>query len=124
MEIYVHRDPSGYLTSDMEHVAQLQEYLEGLATAKPLDDKAEVHLEITGTWGEIRELLSQPCFRDNWQHAEGATGVWKYDAEEHRVTCLLCGWWHRALTGQAAERLAGDHFDGSSPDIPKCRHVQ
>lgn len=62
MEVYVHRSPTGYVTSEMEHVAELQEYLEGLSAPKPFDDEAEVHLEITGKWGEIRELLAQPCF--------------------------------------------------------------
>ncbi|GAJ00231.1 unnamed protein product, partial [marine sediment metagenome] len=30
------------------------------------DEKEEVHVEITGPWGEIRGLLSQPCFKQIW----------------------------------------------------------
>ena len=68
MEVFVHRSPTGLVTSDVEHVAELGEHLEGIFAAKPLDDEAEVNLEITGTWAEIRALLSEPCFRDNWRH--------------------------------------------------------
>jgi len=66
MDIFVHRGPTGYETSDMEDVAELREQLDRVTTFAPLDDQAEVHLDIRGTWGEIRELLAQPCFKDIW----------------------------------------------------------
>lgn len=66
MDIFVHRNPTGCETFDLEGVAELEEQLKGMDTFSPLDDKAEVHLEITGTWGEIRELLSLPYFKDIW----------------------------------------------------------
>ena len=66
MDIFVHRNPTGCETFDLEDIAELEEQLKGMDTFKPLDDKSEIHVEITGTWGEIRELLSQPCFKDIW----------------------------------------------------------
>jgi len=64
MEIFVHRNPIGCETFDLEDIAELEEQLRGMDTFRSLDDEAEIHVEITGTWGEIRELLSQPCFKD------------------------------------------------------------
>lgn len=66
MEVFVNRSPTGYVTSELEDMAELQELLGGVATLRPLDDEAEVHVEITGKWGEIRDLLAQPCFKDVW----------------------------------------------------------
>lgn len=66
MDIFVHRNPTGCEIFDLEDVAELEEQLKGIDTFKPLDDKSEIHVEITGTWGEIRELLSLPYFKDKW----------------------------------------------------------
>lgn len=66
LDVFVHRDPSGFETFDMEDIKELEEQLKGLDTFKPLDDKEEVHVEITGPWSEIRELLSQPYFNRIW----------------------------------------------------------
>lgn len=66
MEVFVYKSTSGYVTSDMEDLAELNEHLQGMGPFGPFDDNSEVHVEITGTWGEIRELLSQPCFKDIW----------------------------------------------------------
>lgn len=66
MEVFVHRSPTGYQTFDMEGIEELEEHLRNVHTLQPLDDNDEVHVEITGKWGEIRELLSQPCFKEIW----------------------------------------------------------
>ncbi len=66
MEVFVHRNPIGCETFDLEDIKELEEQLSSFGVLRPLDDKAEVLIEITGTWGQIRELLSQPCFKDIW----------------------------------------------------------
>ena len=66
LDVFVHRNPTGFETFDMEGIEELEEQLKGIDTFKPLDDKGEVYVEITGPWGEIRELLSQPCFKQIW----------------------------------------------------------
>lgn len=66
LDVFVHRDPTGFETFDMEGIEELEEQLKGIDTFKPLDDKQEVHVEITGPWEEIRELLSQPFFKKIW----------------------------------------------------------
>lgn len=66
LDVFVHRNPSGFETFDLEGIEELEEQLKGIDTFKPLDDKQEVHVDITGPWGEIRELLAQPCFKRIW----------------------------------------------------------
>ena len=66
LNLWVRRDPTGFDTFDMEGIEELEEQLKGLEAFKPLDDKSEVCAEITGPWGEIRELLSQPFFKKIW----------------------------------------------------------
>lgn len=66
LDVFVHRAPAGFETFDMEGIEELEEQLKGIDTFKPLDDKQEVHVEITGPWEEIRELLSQPFFKKIW----------------------------------------------------------
>ena len=66
MEIFINRNPTGCETFDLEDIKELEEQLKSFDALAPLDDKSEVHVEITGTWGEIRELLSQPYFKDIW----------------------------------------------------------
>lgn len=66
MDIFVHRSPTGCQTFDLEGVEELEEQLKSCDTFEPLDDKSEVHVDITGTWAEIRQLLSQPYFKDRW----------------------------------------------------------
>jgi hypothetical protein len=70
MNVWVRRDPVGFETFDMEGIEELEEQLKGLVAFKPLDDKSEVCAEITGTWGEIRELLSQPFLKNIWFNPE------------------------------------------------------
>ena len=48
-------------------------------------------------------------------------GAFKYDDGEHMVTCLACGWFHRAQVQDIAENLGRHHRDGTQADIPKCR---
>jgi len=66
MNVFINRNPTGCETFDLEDIKELEEQLGSFAGLTPLDDKSEIHVEITGTWGEIRELLSQPCFKDIW----------------------------------------------------------
>lgn len=54
MEIFVHRQPKGFLTKELEGVAELDEMLRGYG---PLSDGDEVTVEITAPWHQIRELL-------------------------------------------------------------------
>jgi len=70
LDVFVHRNPTGFETFDMEGIEELEEQLKGIDTFKPFDDKQEVHVEITGPWGEIRELLSQPFFKKIWFNPE------------------------------------------------------
>lgn len=66
MIVWVHRDPSGFETNDLAGIEELEEHLKGIETFEPLEDDQNVHVEITGTWGEIKELLSQPLFKGIW----------------------------------------------------------
>jgi len=66
LNVWVRRDPIGFETFAMEGIEELEEQLKGLVSFKPLDDKAEVCAEITGPWGEIKDLLSQPFFSKTW----------------------------------------------------------
>lgn len=70
LNVWVRRDPTGFETFDMEDIEELEEQLKGLEAFKPLDDKSEVCAEITGPWGEIRELLSQPFLKNIWFNPE------------------------------------------------------
>ncbi len=53
-------------TFDLEDIKELDEHLKRLSSHERLNKKSEVHVEITGTWGEIRDLLSQPYFKNIW----------------------------------------------------------
>ena len=66
MEVFVHRSPKGFETFDLEGIEELEEQLRGLDSFDKLDDQEEIHVDITGRWGEIRELLSQPFFKRIW----------------------------------------------------------
>lgn len=66
MEVWVTRSLSGFETFDMEGIEELEVMLKGLAVSKPLTDQEEVTVEITGSWAEIKELLSQPVFNKVW----------------------------------------------------------
>ena len=63
MEVFVHRQPKGYITNELEDVHELGELL---SKYDPLGDEDEVTIEITGPWHRIRELLSGPMFSDVW----------------------------------------------------------
>lgn len=67
MDVWVNREPTGCETFELEDIQELGEQLGSFSALKLLDDKSEVKVEITGTWGEIRELLSQPFFKDIWK---------------------------------------------------------
>jgi len=66
MDVFINRNPTGCETFDLEDIKELEEQLGLFTGLTPLDDKSEIHVEITGPWREIRELLSQPCFKDIW----------------------------------------------------------
>lgn len=54
MEVFVHRQPKGYLTKDLEDINELRELLTNYG---PLTDDDEVTVEITASWREIKGLL-------------------------------------------------------------------
>lgn len=66
MDVFVHRAPYGFETLKLEDTEELEEMLKGIETFEPLGDREEVHVEITGEWGEVKELLSQPFFKKIW----------------------------------------------------------
>lgn len=78
MKVFINRNPSGCETFDLEDIKELEEQLKSFDALEPLDDKSEVHVEITGTWGEIRELLSQPCFSDIWFDPQRSPNAFGY----------------------------------------------
>lgn len=63
MEIFVHRAPRGYVTSELEDVNELAELLTNYG---PLSDDDEVIVEITASWSFVRQLLSLDLFNDAW----------------------------------------------------------
>lgn len=63
MEVFVHRQPTGYITSELEDVEELAELLTNYG---PLTDEDEVTVKITASWRDIRELLSGSKFSDAW----------------------------------------------------------
>lgn len=67
MDIFINRNPIGCETFDLEGINELEEQLSSFSGLKPLDDKSEIHVDIDGTWGEIKKLLSQPCFKGIWR---------------------------------------------------------
>jgi hypothetical protein len=66
MNVFVNRDPTGCETFDLEDMNELEAQLGSFSAVEPLNDKSQVKVEITGTWQEIKELLSQPCFKNIW----------------------------------------------------------
>lgn len=54
MEVFVHRQPKGYLAKDLEGVEELAELLTNYG---PLSDDDEITVEITASWREIKGLL-------------------------------------------------------------------
>ncbi|KKL80977.1 hypothetical protein LCGC14_1999360 [marine sediment metagenome] len=67
MEVFIRRgSTSGFLTNQMEGVEEMEEQLRGIETFRPLQETEEVTVEITGSWGEIKRLLSEPTFKDVW----------------------------------------------------------
>lgn len=49
MDVFINRNPTGCETFDLEDIAELEEQLKGIDSFKPLNDKSEIHVEITGT---------------------------------------------------------------------------
>jgi len=66
MEVFVHRSPRGFETSDMDGIEELEERLKGIDTFKPFDESEEVTMEVKAPWWQIRQLLSQPLLMDIW----------------------------------------------------------
>lgn len=65
MEVFVHRDPTGYTTNELEDVQELGDLL---ANYGSLGDDDEVTVQISAPWHVIRDLLSNPMFSDIWFH--------------------------------------------------------
>lgn len=63
MEVFVHRQPKGYFTKELEGVQELGELLTNYG---PLGDEDEVIVMISAPWRIIRDLLSSPMFSDVW----------------------------------------------------------
>lgn len=63
MEVFVHRDPKGYITNELEDVQELGELLTNYG---PLGEDDEVTVEISAPWHIVRDLLSTPIFSDIW----------------------------------------------------------
>jgi hypothetical protein len=63
MEVFVHRQPEGYTTKELEDVQELGELLTNYG---PLGDDDEVMVQISAPWRIIRDLLSSPIFSDVW----------------------------------------------------------
>lgn len=66
INVWVNRNPSGFETSDLVGIDELGELLKDIETFGPLEEDSDVHVEITGSWSEIKELLSQPFFKRIW----------------------------------------------------------
>lgn len=66
MEVFVNRDPTGYVTFELEDIEELEEQLAAFSKPQPLELSSQVRVEITGTWSEIKVLLGQPFFNDFW----------------------------------------------------------
>jgi len=71
MEIFVHREPRGYITNELEDVQELGELLTNYG---PLGDEDEVTVEISAPWHRIRELRSGEKFHDAWFSDAGRKG--------------------------------------------------
>lgn len=67
MDVWINREPTGCQTFDLEDVNELEEQLGSFPVLEPLTDESQVKLEITGTWKEIKNLLSQTCFDSIWR---------------------------------------------------------
>jgi hypothetical protein len=65
MEVFVHRDPTGYTMDEVENVQELQELLSS-GNYGPLSDSDEVTMEIRAPWTFIRDLLCHPFFAELW----------------------------------------------------------
>ena len=63
MDIFVSRDPKGFMPAALKDVDELGERLRKYG---PLGDDDEVTMEITAPWKFIRELLSSEMFRNQW----------------------------------------------------------
>ena len=63
MEVFVHRQPKGFITKDLEDIEELAEQLGNYGLLTPDE---EVTIEITAKWSEIRDILSQPAFANIW----------------------------------------------------------
>ena len=84
MEIFVHRQPKGFLVGDLKSIEELGELLTHYG---PLLDDTEVTVEITASWAEVKSLLlpSKPHVpEDIWLLSEWPIARWV--AREYEVT--------------------------------------
>lgn len=68
MEVFVHRQPRGFVTSQLEGPEELGELLTRYG---PLGEDDEVTVEITAPWSVLRELLGLYAFRGVWCPKKG-----------------------------------------------------
>jgi len=106
MDVWVNREPTGCEIFELEDIQELEEQLGSFGALKPLDDKSEIKVEITGTWGEIRELLTQSFFKDIWFNPR------RIRPDVVGYGCAFCG-----ILGDAAP-------DGSLPEGWEQRHFE
>ena len=85
MEIFVHRQPKGFLVGDLKSIEELGELLSHYG---PLVDDTEVTVEITASWAEVKSLLRKPrvpdVVLDIWRLSEWPIARWV--AREYEVT--------------------------------------
>ena len=114
MDVFVHRNPTGCETFDLEDIKELEEQLKSFDVLEALNDKSEVHVEITGTWEEIRELLSQRFFEKVWFNPESPNAVGYH--------CGVCC----ALEWAPSDRLPKGWIEGEieSIKLPLCPNCQ
>jgi len=114
MEVFINRNPTGCETFDLEDLNELEEQLGSFSALGPLNDKSEIKVEITGTWGEIKELLSQPCFKDIWFDPQRSPHAVQYFCD----LCPASEWGHsdRFPKGWSAKK----YEDGGVILCPKC----
>lgn len=66
MYVFVHRYPSGHMTREFDGLEDLEQEMTGKV---PLNDGEDVTVEITGTWPEIKAILSLPEMGAIWRSA-------------------------------------------------------
>ncbi len=116
MEIFVHRDPAGFETFDLEDINELEELLGGHEVT-PLEDNTEVHVEITGKWSEIRGLLSNPVFKTIWFDPKRSPTAVEYYCDR----CEASEWGHSDSLPKGWRNYHDDNGVLIRTVCPKCR---